>query len=518
MLWELGATVIPLGVTPDGFNINKDCGSTVPEHLCRAVVEHGADLGLALDGDADRLLMSDERGRLVDGDQILALAAMNLQRAGKLRGAAVAATVMSNLGLERFLGGQGLALRRTAVGDRYVMERMRADGLNLGGEQSGHVILGDYSTTGDGLVAALQVLAVLVEQRRPASEALRLFDPLPQRLRSVRFSGGSPLADSRVRAAVAEAEASLAATGRLLLRESGTEPVVRVMAEGEDEALVSRIVDASLRDDRARHAGPGGVIPRLLVIAGSDSGGGAGIQADIKTAMALGAYASTAVTAVTAQDTRNVHAIHPVPPAFVRRQIELALADPGADAVKTGMLGDAATIELVADALATAGLPLVVDPVMVATGGARLLDHDAVAALKRCLLPLTTLLTPNLPEAEVLVGHAYRRPGRDVRCGGDAADAGRARRAAEGRPLDGRRLVDLLATADDLLAFERPRLPTRHTHGTGCTLATAVAAGLAAGMALPAAVSRARDYVQAAIAAAPGIGAGHGPLGHLVTP
>ena len=243
VLWELGATVIPLGVSPDGFNINRECGSTVPEHLCRAVLEHGADLGLALDGDADRLLLSDERGQLVDGDQILALAAQNLHRSGKLRGGAVAATVMSNLGLERFLDGQGLALRRTAVGDRYVMERMRADGLNLGGEQSGHVILADYSTTGDGLVAALQALAVLVEQQRPASEVLRLFDPLPQRLRSVRFSGGSPLTDSRVRAAVAEAEASLAATGRLLLRESGTEPVVRVMAEGEDEALVRRVVD-----------------------------------------------------------------------------------------------------------------------------------------------------------------------------------------------------------------------------------------------------------------------------------
>ena len=243
VLWELGATVIPLGVSPDGFNINRECGSTVPEHLCRAVLEHGADLGLALDGDADRLLLSDERGRLVDGDQILALAAQNLHRSGKLRGGAVAATVMSNLGLERFLDGQGLALRRTAVGDRYVMERMRADGLNLGGEQSGHVILADYSTTGDGLVAALQALAVLVEQQRPASEVLRLFDPLPQRLRSVRFSGGSPLTDSRMRGAIAEAEASLASTGRVLLRESGTEPVVRVMAEGEDEALVRRVVD-----------------------------------------------------------------------------------------------------------------------------------------------------------------------------------------------------------------------------------------------------------------------------------
>ncbi len=243
VLWELGATVIPMGVTPDGFNINRDCGSTVPAQLCQAVVEHGADLGLALDGDADRLLLSDERGRLVDGDQILALTAQSWHRAGRLRGGAVAATVMSNLGLERFLDGQGTPLRRTAVGDRYVMERMRADGLNLGGEQSGHIIMADYSTTGDGLVAALQVLAVLAERQCPASEACRLFDPLPQRLRSVRFAGGSPLSDSRVQAAIARAEASLAGTGRLLLRASGTEPVIRVMAEGEDEALVARLVD-----------------------------------------------------------------------------------------------------------------------------------------------------------------------------------------------------------------------------------------------------------------------------------
>ena len=257
VLQELGATVIPLGVSPDGFNINRDCGSTVPEHLCRAVVEHGADLGIALDGDADRLLMSDERGQLVDGDQILALTAQAWHRAGKLRGGAVVATVMSNLGLERFLAAEGIELRRTAVGDRYVMERMRADGLNLGGEQSGHMILADYATTGDGLVAALQVLACLAEQRRPASEACRLFDSLPQRLRSVRFSGLSPLADPAVRAKVAEAEAALAGTGRILLRESGTEPVVRVMAEGEDAALVSRVVDslcAAIADTQARAA------------------------------------------------------------------------------------------------------------------------------------------------------------------------------------------------------------------------------------------------------------------------
>ncbi len=242
VLWELGATIIPLGVAPDGVNINRGCGSTVPEYLCAQVVEHGADLGLALDGDADRLLLSDERGELVDGDQILALIARSWGRAGRLSGGGVVATVMSNLGLERFLEGEGLQLHRTKVGDRYVSERMRASGINLGGEQSGHMILSDFATTGDGLVAALQVLAVLVEEGRPASEACRVFKALPQLLRSVRFRGASPLRDPDVRAAIADAEAALAPGGRLLMRESGTEPVVRVMAEGEDEALVHRVV------------------------------------------------------------------------------------------------------------------------------------------------------------------------------------------------------------------------------------------------------------------------------------
>jgi len=242
VLWELGATIISVGVEPDGFNINKGCGSTEPAFLCSKVVEHGADLGLALDGDADRLLLSDERGEIVDGDQILGLIGQYWRQAGRLTGDGVVATVMSNLGLERFLAGEGLMLHRTQVGDRYVAERMRASGINVGGEQSGHVILSDYATTGDGLVAALQVLAVLVGQSRPVSEACRLFDPLPQRLQNVRFNGGSPLKDPHVLAAISAAEAELGKSGRLLLRMSGTEPVLRVMAEGEDEAMVERIV------------------------------------------------------------------------------------------------------------------------------------------------------------------------------------------------------------------------------------------------------------------------------------
>ena len=243
ILWELGATVIPIGTAPDGFNINKGCGSTVPEYLCAQVVEHGADLGLALDGDADRLLMSDERGELIDGDQILALIAGFWGGEGRLRGGGIVATVMSNLGLERHLAGGGIALHRTKVGDRYVAEQMRERGCNIGGEQSGHMILSDFATTGDGLVAALQVLAALVREGRPASEVCRVFTPLPQRLRNVRFSGASPLQNTRIKAAITEAETMLNGTGRLLIRESGTEPVIRVMAEAEDERIVQQVVD-----------------------------------------------------------------------------------------------------------------------------------------------------------------------------------------------------------------------------------------------------------------------------------
>jgi phosphoglucosamine mutase len=244
VLWELGAEVIPLAVDPDGTNINRDCGATSPATMCEAVIAHGADLGIALDGDADRLILADEKGEILDGDQLMALVARSWAASGRLTGAAIVATVMSNLGLERFLGGLGLALHRTPVGDRYVVERMRAGGFNVGGEQSGHIILSDYVTTGDGLIAALQVLAVLVASGKPASETGRLFAPLPQRLRSLRVDGGAKPLDSRaVKEAIRSAEAALGSAGRLLIRKSGTEPVIRVMAEGEDEKLVHRVVD-----------------------------------------------------------------------------------------------------------------------------------------------------------------------------------------------------------------------------------------------------------------------------------
>ncbi len=243
-LWELGAEVIPLGVKPDGTNINDACGSTHPDLLQRTVVASGADIGLALDGDADRLIVVDETGRLIDGDQLMALIALGLKGRNELRGDGVVATVMSNLGLERKLGEAGLKLHRTAVGDRYVLEHMRKSGCNVGGEQSGHIILTDHSTTGDGLVAGLQVLAALVEADAPASTLLRQFEPLPQLLKNVRFSGDSqPLETDSVRKRIAAAESELEGRGRLVIRKSGTEPLIRVMAEGDDLALVERVVD-----------------------------------------------------------------------------------------------------------------------------------------------------------------------------------------------------------------------------------------------------------------------------------
>ena len=243
VLWELGAEVIPIAVDPDGFNINDGCGSTHPDLMCGQVAAHGADFGMALDGDADRVLLADETGSLIDGDQIMATIAEDWQRRECLQGGGVVATVMSNLGLERFLEGLDLRLERTQVGDRYVVEYMRANGHNLGGEQSGHLILADYSTTGDGLIAALQVLAVIHREGKPASAVCNRFAPMPQILESVIVNGVDAMAAEPVKKAIAAGETALAGTGRLLIRKSGTEPLLRVMAEGEDEALVSRVVD-----------------------------------------------------------------------------------------------------------------------------------------------------------------------------------------------------------------------------------------------------------------------------------
>ncbi|MDQ2892773.1 MAG: phosphoglucosamine mutase [Pseudomonadota bacterium] len=247
-LWELGADIVAIGVTPNGTNINDGVGSTAPEILGETVVASGADIGIALDGDADRLIVVDETGKVVDGDQLMATIATGWARAGRLAGGGLVATVMSNLGLERHLSAQGLGLIRTKVGDRHVLEKMRTSGYNVGGEQSGHIILSDYATTGDGLVAALQILAELKRAGAPASEVLHRFEPLPQLLRNVRFKGGKPLEDAAVKAVIAGAEAELEGIGRLVIRPSGTEPVIRVMAEGDDaaqvEAVVTRICDA----------------------------------------------------------------------------------------------------------------------------------------------------------------------------------------------------------------------------------------------------------------------------------
>ncbi|HEX5509474.1 MAG TPA: phosphoglucosamine mutase [Pseudolabrys sp.] len=242
-LWELGADVVSIGIEPDGFNINKDCGSTNLTALCHKVREMRADIGIALDGDADRVIIVDERGHVVDGDQLLAVIAESWKDDGRLQRPGIVATVMSNLGLERHLGNLGLELIRTPVGDRYVLEHMRQHGYNIGGEQSGHIILTDYSTTGDGFVAALQVLAVIKRLNKPASEVCHRFEPLPQVLKNVRYQAGRPLENAGVRSAIASAEKKLGRGGRLIVRPSGTEPVIRVMGEGDDKALVEAAVD-----------------------------------------------------------------------------------------------------------------------------------------------------------------------------------------------------------------------------------------------------------------------------------
>jgi phosphoglucosamine mutase len=242
-LWELGAEVFTIGDKPDGFNINDKVGSTAPDALIGKVRELRADIGIALDGDADRVIIVDEKGEIVDGDQFMAVIAESWHRRGELRGGGLVATVMSNLGLERYLGGLGLTLERTQVGDRYVLETMRAKGFNVGGEQSGHIILSDFTTTGDGLIAALQLMAVAKMAGKPISAVCQRFEKVPQLLQSIRFKEGKPLENKLVQQVIKEAEARLAQKGRLVIRVSGTEPVIRVMAEGDDESLVTSVVE-----------------------------------------------------------------------------------------------------------------------------------------------------------------------------------------------------------------------------------------------------------------------------------
>ena len=244
VLWELGADVVALGVAPDGANINAGVGSTAPEAAVARLREVGADVGICLDGDADRVILIDETGMVADGDQIMALFAARWAEEGRLKGSALATTVMSNLGLERYLAARDVGLHRTAVGDRYVVEAMRAHGLNLGGEQSGHIVMTDYATTGDGLIAGLQFLAEMVRTGQPASKLARNFETVPQLLRNVRYGAGqTPLERPAVQAAIAAGEAKLLGHGRLLIRKSGTEPLIRVMAEAEDEGLMRAVVD-----------------------------------------------------------------------------------------------------------------------------------------------------------------------------------------------------------------------------------------------------------------------------------
>ncbi len=252
-LWELGADVVSIGVEPDGFNINRECGSTAPDTLCRKVREMRADIGIALDGDADRVVIADEHGHLIDGDQLLAVIAESWAEDRLLTKPGIVGTVMTNLGLERHLQSLKLTLVRTPVGDRYVLEHMREHGYNVGGEQSGHIILSNYTTTGDGFIAALQLLAVVKKKNKPVSEVCHRFEPLPQVLRNVRYRSGKPLEHSQVRTAIADGENRLNGHGRLVIRPSGTEPVIRIMGEGDDKAMVEEVVDG-IAEVLAAHA------------------------------------------------------------------------------------------------------------------------------------------------------------------------------------------------------------------------------------------------------------------------
>jgi len=256
VLWELGATVIAVGNEPNGFNVNEECGSTHPEKMCEAVREHGADLGIALDGDADRVVLCDEKGEVVDGDQLLALIITHWSRTRGLRNDAVAVTQMSNIGLERYLRIRGIDMIRTGVGDRYVLETMHERDLSVGGEQSGHIILIDYNSTGDGLIAALQALAAIISRGRKASDCLRMFEPVPQLLKNIRFKGGDPLGDAKVKAMIADFERELGGGGRIFVRKSGTEPLIRIMIEGEDEKRIHAMADelANLIESKGKKA------------------------------------------------------------------------------------------------------------------------------------------------------------------------------------------------------------------------------------------------------------------------
>ena len=244
ILWELGAQVIKMGVSPDGFNVNEECGSTHPQAMCARVISEGADLGIALDGDADRLIMCDEKGQLIDGDALMAMIATRWHHSGQLRGGGIVSTHMSNLGLDHYLSGLGLTLHRAPVGDRYVTRKMRETGCNLGGEPSGHMILSDYSTTGDALIAALQVLALICQENKRLSQLSKLLKPVPQLLKNVRYGGGEPLEDAKVKQVISDAQAALGEQGRVFIRKSGTEPLIRIMLEGANEEQIATLADA----------------------------------------------------------------------------------------------------------------------------------------------------------------------------------------------------------------------------------------------------------------------------------
>ena len=395
---------------PNGKNINLDCGAMYPENMAKITKLEGADLGIALDGDADRVIFSDENGEIINGDQIIAVLAREMQKNNELIDNQVVGTLMSNLGLENYLNKLNIHLHRTNVGDRYILDKMIKSNSKLG-EPSGHILLSDFAKTGDGLLTAIKILSLLKKSGLKASEFLRPFKPIPQSLKNLKNIDKNVLLNKNIISLVEKQQEELGKKGRILLRPSGTEDLIRIMVECTDLNLLkstTEIISKAIIKENDNKVELSNLTKTVLVIAGSDPSGGAGIQADLKTLTSFGVYGMTAITALTEQNTRGVTDIFEIPLDFVVKQINCCLSDIGANAIKIGMMHNTELINGVYEALkhnkiiGNKKISIVLDPVMVAKGGHRLLKEDAVNSLKTFIKNTNPVLTPNIPEAEIL--------------------------------------------------------------------------------------------------------------------
>ena len=493
LLRSLGAKVIAIGVNPNGLNINKNCGSTFPNKIKFAVKKNKAHLGISLDGDADRIIMCDEKGNIIDGDQIIAALATRWKNKKMLKGGVVG-TLMSNYGLEKFFKSEKIKFIRANVGDRYVKEKMQKNNFNLGGEQSGHIILGKFATTGDGLLVALEVLFA-IRKGKKASDFFNKFQKTPQILKNIAVKDKEIINNIEVKKSIKIAEKLMKGQGRILVRKSGTESKIRVMGESENKKLLNKcinIISKKLNKLKPKS--------KILIIAGSDSSGGAGIQADIKTVTALGSYAMTAITAVTSQNTTGVKSIVPIDPKEILNQILFTSKDIKPDAIKIGMLHSTKVIESVIKSLEIINIKkIVLDPVMVAKGGAKLIDDKAINLLKTKLIKKVTLITPNIPEAEILTKTVIRNKEDMIYAANKLIEYGSKNVLIKGGHLKSKLVQDIFVNKSDIKIFNSQRYKTRNTHGTGCTLSSAITTFLSCGKPLKKSCELGIKYVSSAI-------------------